>query len=110
MVGKIEEIEKAIKNFEERISKLEKAVFEERMKPKGKPEFKGLSGGIEYLISKGFLHAPKSVKEIQEELKKEAYHYPYNSINKLLSVDFMAKQKRLTRVKEGNVWKYVLRK
>jgi hypothetical protein len=73
-------------------------------------EFKGLSGGIEYLISKGVLDTPKSVKEIQEELRKEKYHYPYDSVSKLLSVDFMKRQKIVTRIKENNVWKYVVRK
>jgi len=110
MAKKVDEIEKMILDHEKRISELEKTIFIEKAKPKEQQEFKGLSGGIEYLISKGFLDAPKSVKEIQGELKKEGYHYPYNSINKLLSVDFMEKQKRLTRVKEGKVWKYVLRK
>jgi hypothetical protein len=106
----IDKIEKIIQDHEKRISELEKRVFVEKIKPKEKQEFEGLSGGIEFLISKGFLDAPKSVKEIQEELKKEGYHYPYSSINKLLSVNFMAKQKRLTRISEGKVWKYVLRK
>jgi len=110
MAKKIGEVERIIKDHEERISVLEKAIFTEKIKPKERQEFKGLSGGIEYLISKGVLNTPKSVKKIQEELKKEGYHYPYSSINKLLSVDFMEKQKILTRVKEGDVLKYVVRK
>jgi len=56
------------------------------------------------------LDTPKSVKEIQEELRKEKYHYPYDSVSKLLSVDFMKRQKIVTRIKENNVWKYVVRK
>jgi len=110
MTNEIEDPMKIIQDHEERISRLEKAIFEEKVEPKAKPEFKGLSGGIEYLISKGFLDIPKSVKGIQDELKKEGYHYPYESLNKILSVDFMSKRKVLTRIKEDNVWKYVVRK
>lgn len=109
MTQKTPETHKIIQDHEKRISELEKAVFVEKVEPKEK-EFKGLSGGIEYLISRGLLNTPKSVKEIQEELKKEGYHYPYKSITKLLSVDFMTKRRILTRIKENGVWKYVIRK
>jgi len=110
MTEKIYEIEKAIQDHEKRISELEKTISVEKVKPKRKQEFKGLSGGIEFLISKGFLDSPKSVKEVQEELRKEGYHYPYESINKILYVNFMTKRKILTRLKENDVWKYVVRK
>jgi hypothetical protein len=99
-----------ITDHEQRISELEKAIFVEKIKPKEKQEFKGLSGGIQLLISKGCVDTPKSVREIQDELKKEGYHYSFESITKLLSVDFMAKRKILTRVREDNVWKYAVRK
>jgi len=110
MAEKIGKIEKMVRDHEKRISELEKAVFVERVETKRKPEFKGLSGGIEYLISKSFLDIPKSVKEVQEELKKEGYHYSYESVDKLLRIDFMTKRKILTRIKEDRVWKYVIRK
>lgn len=106
----IAELNEAIQNHEKRISKLEKAIFKEQIKSKEKLEFKGLSGGIEYLISKGFLNTPKSVKEIHNELRKEGYYYSEQSVDKLLRIDFMTKRKILTRIKENNVWKYVLRK
>lgn len=110
MPDEIEEIKKMIENHEKRVSALEEAIFVQKFEPKKKPEFKGLSGGIQHLISKGFLNTPKSVKEIQEELRKEGYHYPYESVNKILYVNFMTKQKLLTRIKENDVWKYVIRK
>ncbi len=106
---KIGELEKALKELEKRISKLEKAIFTEKVKPVT-GEFKGLSGGIRFLISTGFLNSPKSVREVREELKREGYHYSYDSVDKLLRVDFMAKQKILTRIREDGVWKYVVRK
>jgi len=110
MTEKMNEIQKMIRAHEKRISELEKAIFVEKVTPKKEQEFKGLSGGIQFLISKGSLDTPKSVKEIQEELRKEGYHYPFGSISKLLSVDFMSKRKILTRTEENNVWKYVIRK
>jgi len=109
MTEKIDEIKKTIQDHERRISELEKAIFVKKVKPKIE-EFKGLSGGIKFLITNGFLSSPRSVKEIHEELKKEGYHYPYHSVDKLLRVDFVTKQKILTRVKENKVWKYVTRK
>lgn len=110
MAEKIDAVEKMIKDHEKRISKLEKATFGEKLKLKGKQEFRGLSGGIQYLISKGFLNTPKSVNEVQEELRKEGYHYRWESINKMLSIDFMRKRKLLRRIKENGIWKYVARK
>jgi len=110
MNDRIKALKKKLQEHERRISELEKAIFVKKIKPKEKQEYKGLSGGIEYLISKEFLNTPKSVKEIYEELRKEGYHYPEKSVHKLLSVDFMTKRKILTRIKENNVWKYVTRK
>jgi len=107
---KIKALEKKIQDHEKRISQLEKAIITEKAKPKEKLEFKGLSGGIKYLISKGFLSTPRSVKEIHNELGKEGYYYSKKSVDKLLRIDFMTKRKILTRLEENNVWKYVLRK
>ena len=110
MTKEFEEIKKIMQDHERRLSKLEKAVFVKKAKPKGNQEFRGLSGGIQYLISKGSLNVPKSAKEVQEELRKEGYHYGLQSVDKLLRIDFMTKQKILTRIRESNVWKYAIRK
>ncbi len=100
MTEKIEEIQRIIGDHEKRITELEKAITAEKPKPKYERGFKGLSGGIEYLVSRGFLNAPKLAKEIQEELAKEGYHYGYACVDKLLRIDFMTKKKTLTRIKE----------
>jgi DNA-directed RNA polymerase subunit F len=110
MVERMDDFEKALQDHEKRISALEKAIFEKKVKPKKKQEFKGLSGGIEYLRSRGFLDAPKSTKEVHEELAREGYHYGDKSVDKLLRVDFTTNKKILTRIKENDVWKYVIRK
>lgn len=110
MDDRIRALEKKIQEHESRISELEKVVFAKKIELKEKLEYKGLSGGIEYIISKGFLNTPRSVKDVYNELRKEGYYYPEKSVEKLLRIDFMTKRKVLTRIREENVWKYVVRK
>jgi len=110
MEERMDDFEKALRDHERRLSELEKVMFVEKAKPKERQEFKGLSGGIKYLRSKGFLNTPKSTREIHEELAREGYHYGDKSVDKLLRIDFTTNKKILTRIKENNVWKYVTRK
>lgn len=72
--------------------------------------YSGLTGGIRFLIDNNFYNTPKSVKEIFNELKREGYHYSYESVDKLLRVDFHKNNKILNRFKEDKVWKYAIRK
>ncbi len=75
--------------------------------PKNK-SYKGLVGGISFLIDNNFFDKPRSVNEVQSELIREGYHYSNKSTDKILR-DFQAK-KILTRVDENKKWKYVIRK
>jgi len=77
---------------------------------KTKKDYNGLAGGIRLLIDENFLNVPKSVKEIQEELKRQGYYHSKTSVAKLLSVDFMKKKRIITRIDENKRWKYVIRK
>jgi hypothetical protein len=72
--------------------------------------YNGLKGGIRYLINQGVLNQLMSVSEIAAELKRNGYHYPITSIDKILSVDFTKNTKQLNRIKEDGVWRYVIRK
>lgn len=72
--------------------------------------FIGLHGGINFLLSQNFLSSPKSVNQITEELKKEGYYHSKESVDKALRIDFVTKKKILTRIKEKNLWHYVIRK
>ena len=94
--------------LEERVKKLEKAIFVKKQLPK--INFKGLSGGINLLIKNQFFNSPKSVEETRVDLAREGYHYSRPSVDKLLRIDFVKNKKILTRIKEGKLWKYVLRK
>jgi predicted nucleic acid-binding protein len=111
----LSELNKKILDIEKRVIALEKATKDQQLaitekKASNQTNLSGLQGGIRFLISKNFLSTPKTVNEILDELKREGYHYPRNSVNKIVSINLMQKQKILTRVKEDNVWKYALRK
>lgn len=104
-------VEEKLDLFEKRIEKLEKAVFDQKAKPKSlSNDYKGLVGGINFLINSGFFKKLVSVNEVHKELKKESYVYPIKSVEKILRVDFFHKKKILIRDKEDGVWKYALRK
>jgi len=102
------------KEIEQRFGVLEKrvAALEDKpkiMKPSEQAEnFGGLAGGIRRLVRDGFLNTPKAVKEIENELKREGYHYAYKSIDKRLRD--LVKNRNLTRIDDKGVWKYALRK
>ena len=105
-----EEIKKRFEEIERRLDVLEgKKQIKSKIKGNNK-NYSGLVGGIKFLIKNNFLNKPKSVAEIFEELKKEGYHYPKKSVEKLLSVNFTKNQRVLTRFKEGKRWNYVIRK
>lgn len=73
----------------------------------GADKYKGCMGGILHLIDEGFFAAPKTSKEVSDELKKGGWHYgsPLISMN-LLS---LVRQRKLTRIK-GKEWTYAFRK
>ena len=80
-----------------------------KIEVKASKKYKSLKGGICFLIDNGFFNKMVSVKEVQDELKKEGYIYPYNSIDRSLRRDFHQK-KILTRDEIEGIWKYALRK
>jgi len=105
-----EEIKRILENHEKRIRTLEEAIL-----PKGKTKeitknYKGLAGGIRFLIDNGFLNEPKTANEVRDELKKEGYHHSIASVSKMLSVNFTNKRKILKRFKDEGMWKYVMRR
>jgi len=105
----INEIERILKDHEERLKKTE-SFFTKKETPKVTDDYSGLNGGIRLLIQNGFFNELKSLIEVKNELEREGYHYPKASIAKALSINFVRKLKVLTRVKENKIWKYVVRK
>ena len=112
MIRMSDEIYKKVQEHEKRLAQIEKYIFSKdvtKIKPTHN-NFKGLAGGIRFLIHNGFFNKLVSVKEITEKLKREGYHHSTAPISKMLSINFTKNQKILNRIKEDGVWKYVLRK
>ncbi len=103
------EIEKKLNLFEKRIEKLEKAVFNTKTKP-SQNNYKGLSGGVHFLIDNGFFNNLKSKSEVHLKLKEEGYYHRPQAVDTTLRRDFVSKKKILLRTLENNIWKYALRK
>jgi hypothetical protein len=104
-------IKKILNNHEERIKSLEKQISPRKVKKVlAQKNYTGLAGGIRFLIKNGFLNDLKSLNEIISELKREGYHYSNSGVSSTLSETFIKSQRILNRVKEGKVWKYVIRK
>ena len=106
------EIKAKIEDFENRLQKVEEIVFSAKVSIKKnlKENYKGLAGGLRYLINVNFFNQPKRLKEIKAELEKEGYYYSLAGISSTLSETFMKSQKVLTRVGKSRAWKYVIRK
>jgi len=102
--------EKRINVLEKRIRNLEKAVFNKKGKKENASNYKGLTGGINFLIDHGFFKKLVPVSDVHKELKKEGYVYSLQAVDTILRRDFVHKKKILTRDKENGVWKYALRK
>jgi len=72
--------------------------------------YKGIVGGIQFLMDSNYLNQLRSMREIFEELKREGYYYSLQSVDTTLRRIFVSKKKVLTRTQVGKVWKYAIRK
>lgn len=104
-----EEIKKILDDHEIRIRVLEDKPVKEK-ETRIEKDYKGLVGGIKFLIDNKFLDEPRTANEIMTELKREGYHHSLAPISKMLSVNFTKNKKVLNRIKDKENWKYVLRK
>lgn len=103
-----EEFKQRLENLENRVAILEGArPKESKISNKN---YKGLAGGIRFLIDNNFFNEPKTTKEIMIELKREGYHYTISGVASTLSETFMKSQKILIRINDKSSFKYVLRK
>ncbi|MEO9277410.1 MAG: hypothetical protein ABI340_06505 [Nitrososphaera sp.] len=94
----------------------EESYTKQRYETKPKPikeevnQYKGLVGGVQYLVDNNYFNELRSMREIFEELKKEGYYYSLQAVDTILRRDFVLKKKILTRTQEDGVWKYIRRK
>lgn len=76
--------------IEQRIVRLENAVFGQKGKTKASTEtkssdFSGATGGIRFLISKGFLKKKQGLAEVRTALSDNGYHYSRQAVHVALN-------------------------
>jgi hypothetical protein len=103
-------MEDKLKEIEERLKKLEEAIFKSKSSAVIKSSYGGPVGGVGRLIEAGFLDQPRSVKEIKSELEKEGCYYGIQAVDTSVRRDYMKNKRILTRFKEKDLWKYAVRK
>lgn len=98
--------------IEQRLARLEKAVFgnkkrEDHKKPsKG---FGGATGGVRFLISKGYFKKKRALAEIRSALAQHDYHYSAQAVHEALK-RLIQKGGPLVSLREGGKKLYVNRK
>jgi len=70
----------ALADLLRRIDKLERAVFGVHKTKIVKPDFKGATGGLRLLLTKGFFDHRRLFAEIEKELLSHGYHYSKQAI------------------------------
>lgn len=108
-----EETKQAIDGLDRRLKEVEKAIEkkpETSSVDKDEHDTSGLKGGINLLINDKFFDSPKALNEVHKELARLNYHYSNGALSTALARDFIKKKRILTRIIEGGVYKYVLRK
>lgn len=73
-------------------------------------KYSGLTGGVFFLIDRGYFASPKTAAEVIDELGREGYHHESATVRKTLGAYFTRNKKLLTRIKEEGVYKYAIRK
>ena len=64
-----------------RVEKLERAVFHRDRKSRPKAgEFSGATGGVRFLVSKGFFSSKRSFGEVKKALGDNSYHYSKQAV------------------------------
>jgi hypothetical protein len=75
---------KELTTINERLKKLENAVFGKKQKvlTANRPEdYGGLVGGLKLLVQKGFFNSRRGLAEIRSELSANDYHYSLQAVN-----------------------------
>lgn len=105
----------AIDGLDKRVQKIESLLSagkaaKAKIEVGGEKDYQGLQGGIMLLIGEKFFSTPKSKAETREQLAIKGYHHPEGAVQAALARDFMKKKRILTRIKDGKIYKYVIRK
>ncbi len=106
------DINKTLKDLQSRVKKLEQAVFAGRQKAVRKEDsgdFKGATGGLRFLVSKGFFDRRRTFGEINEALASHDYHYSKQAVQTPLNT-FSKPGSLLVSFREGGRKVYAKRK
>jgi hypothetical protein len=101
-----------IAKLDQRITRLEKAVFGSgRIPAKKKADkgFKGATGGVRFVISKGFFKRKQGLAEVRKALSGNGYHYSKQAVHAALN-NLTSKGGPLVSLQEGGRKVYVERK
>jgi hypothetical protein len=107
-------LEKQVQELTSRVEKLEAALRPRAKAPAKKAsgdDYKGATGGVRYLIDKGFFDKHKrKLGDVTKELGANGYHYSSQAIHDALSRLSNGASMPMVVLKEGGVKKYVRRK
>ncbi len=106
----MEEMDSRLREVEKFIAKSKDTAHRKEGKAEDAEDYGGLKGGINSIIKDGFINTPRSRDEIHTELARLGYHYSRAAMQTALNRDFMKKKRLITRIKEGKIYKYVVKK
>ena len=111
--------EDILQKIEKRLKRLEDAVFwrkgkikvgsESKARQSKEAEFSGATGGVRFLISKGFFKEKQGFSEVRAALSKNGYHYSRQAVHGALN-NLAVKGGSLVSLQEGGRKVYVERK
>ena len=107
----------ALKSIGQRLKRLEDAVFGHKIPSKDKSNktrskesgFSGATGGVRFLISKGFFKKKQGLSEVRTALSENGYYYSKQAVHAALN-NLAHKGGPLVSLQEGGRKVYVERK
>jgi len=105
--GLIEGLDRRLQEVEKKLARKPTATVAEQG---GQKSYSGLKGGVTLLMDERFFDVPKSLDETMKQLAVKGYHHQNGAVQAALARDFMKKRRMLTRIKEDDKYKYVVRK
>jgi hypothetical protein len=110
--------DKTLSTIERRLARLEKAVFGQRGKTKDNrkstasaktSDFSGATGGVHFLVSRGFFKQKRTLAAARTALSDHEYHYSAPAVQMALNRQ-SGRKGPLAAFKEGGKKLYVKRK
>ena len=102
----------AVEKMEERVARLETAVFGSKSghhQQTSSSGFNGATGGVRFLVSKNFFNAKRAFGDVRNALTKNDYHYSRQAVQTALK-GLCARKGPLNMLKERGSNFYVNRK